>query len=111
MEGHLTRIHCTIRIDSQTGLSDHRSFYCTIAKNKIENGPGYWRFNNQLLENPEILIGMTHRIRQKNYVKQELPHDITDQQLTEALSILLPPLINGHGPLWFKSLHNKIYSK
>ena len=52
-----------IRIDGQTGLSDHRSFSCTIAKNKIENGPGYWRFNNQLLENPEMLFEMTHRIR------------------------------------------------
>ena len=34
----------SIRIENQTSLSDHRPISFTIAKNKIENGPGYWRF-------------------------------------------------------------------
>ena len=84
-----------IRIDGHNGLSDHRSFSCTIAKNKIENGPGYWRFNNQLLENPEMLFGMTHRIRRtiRNYATEKLPNDITDQKLTESPSSLSPVLL------------------
>ena len=40
-----------IRIDGYTGLSDHRSFSFTIAKNKIKNGPGFWPFNNQTKKN------------------------------------------------------------
>ena len=43
----------SIRIDGQNGLSDHRSVSCTIAKNKIDNSPRFWRFNNHLLENPD----------------------------------------------------------
>ena len=82
----------SIRIDNLTSLSDHRPVSCTIVKNKTESGPGYWHFNNNLLENPEMLFGMTHRIRRtiRNYLKHELPHDITDQQLTEAESHLTP---------------------
>ena len=82
----------SIRIYSQSSLSDHRSFSCTIDKNKIENGPGYWRFNNNLLENPDMLFGMTHRIRRtiRDHLENELPHDTTDQQLTEAKSQLTP---------------------
>ena len=52
----------SIRIDSQSSLSDHTPLSCTIVKNKIENGPGYWRYNNNLLEDPEMLFGMTHRL-------------------------------------------------
>ncbi len=82
----------SIRIDNLTSLSDHRPISCTIVKNKTESGPGYWRFNNNLLENPEMLFGMTQRIRRtiRNYLKDELPHDATDQQLTEAESHLTP---------------------
>ena len=85
----------SIRIDGQNGLSDHRSVSCTIAKNKIDNGPGYWRFNNHLLEIPEMLFRMTHRIRWtiRNYATEKLPHDATDQQLTEAPSSLPPQLL------------------
>ena len=84
-----------IRIDGMTGLSDHRSFSFTIAKNKIENGPGYWRFNNHLLENPEFQCGMTHRIRHtiRNYAREKLPLDWTDQQISQAPSTLEPPLL------------------
>jgi hypothetical protein len=48
-----------IRIETQSKLSDHRPISCTIAKNKTEHGPGYWRFNNNLLQEPEMLFGMT----------------------------------------------------
>ena len=40
----------SIIIENQTSLPDHRPLSFTIAKNKIENGPGYWRFENDLLE-------------------------------------------------------------
>ncbi len=46
----------SIRIDNLTSLSDHRPISCTIVKNKTESGPGYWRFNNNLLENPEMFL-------------------------------------------------------
>merc|ERR1712082_347560 len=54
---------------------------------------GYWRFDNKLLENPEMLFGMTHRIRRtiRNHLKNELPHDATDMQISEAESTLSPP--------------------
>merc|ERR1712082_451090 len=54
---------------------------------------GYWRFDNKLLENPEMLFGMTHRIRRtiRNHLKNELPHDATDHQISEAESTLTPP--------------------
>merc|ERR1712239_106469 len=65
----------------------------TIVKNKAEAGPGYLRFDNKLLENPEMIFGMTHRIRQtiRNNLKEELPNDATDTQLSQAESILSPP--------------------
>ena len=44
----------SVRIDNQTSLSDHRPISFTIAKNKIENGPGYWRFENELLNQAEL---------------------------------------------------------
>ncbi len=39
-----------------------------------------------------MLFGMTQRIRRtvRNYLKDELPHDATDQQLTKAESYLTP---------------------
>ena len=52
----------SIRIDNQTSLSDHRPISFTIAKNKIENGPGYWRFENDLLNQAEFTFGMSNRI-------------------------------------------------
>ena len=84
-----------IQIDGYTGLSDHRSFSFTIAKNKIENGPRYWRFNNQLLENPELLFGMTHRIRRtiRDNTKEKLSHNMTDQQISQSPSTLSPQLL------------------
>ena len=42
----------SIRIDTQSSLSDHIPISCTIVKNKTENGPGYWRYNNNLLQEP-----------------------------------------------------------
>ena len=85
----------SLQIDSQTGLSDHRSISGKITKNKIENGPGYWRFNNHLLENVEMLFGMTQRIRRgiHNYLKTDLPLDATDQELSQAPSQLSPQLL------------------
>jgi hypothetical protein len=52
----------SVWIDNQTSLSDHRPISFTIAKNKIENGPGYWRFDNELLNQPEFTFGMSNRI-------------------------------------------------
>merc|ERR1712082_41936 len=82
-----------VRIGTLTSLSDHRPISCTIVKNKAEAGPGYWRYDNKLLENPEMIFGMTHRIRQtiRNNLKDELPNDATDIQLSQAESILSPP--------------------
>ena len=39
-----------------------------------------------------MLFGMTQRIRRtiRNHLKHEIPHDATDQQLTEAESLLTP---------------------
>ena len=39
-----------------------------------------------------MLFGMTHRLRQtfKNHLAHDLPHDATDQQLSEAKSHLTP---------------------
>jgi hypothetical protein len=84
-----------VRIGTLTSLSDHRPISCTIVKNKAESGPGYWRYDNKLLENPEMLFGMTHRIRRtiRNHLKEELPHDATDMQLSQAESILSPPIL------------------
>ena len=39
----------SVWIYNQNSLSDHRPISFTIAKNKTENGPGYWRFENDLL--------------------------------------------------------------
>ena len=52
----------SVWIDNQTSLSDPRPIYFTIAKNKVENGPGYWRFENELLNQPEFTFGMSNRI-------------------------------------------------
>ena len=52
----------SVWIDNHTSLSDHRPISFTIAKNKIENGPGYWRFENELLNQPEFTFGMSNRI-------------------------------------------------
>merc|ERR1712239_63499 len=81
-----------VRIESFSSLSDHRPISCTIVKNKSESGPGYWRFDNRLLESPEMLFGMTHRIRRtiRDHLVNELPHDANDQQLSEADSTLSP---------------------
>ena len=78
--------------DGPTNLSDHRSFSFTIAKHKIENGPGYWRFNNHLLENTEFIFGKTQRIRRtiRNYATENLPTEWNDQQISEAPSKLEP---------------------
>ena len=53
----------SVRIDNQNSLSDHRPISFTIAKNKFENGPGYWRFKNELLNQAEFTFGMSNRIR------------------------------------------------
>ena len=52
----------SIRIENQTSLSDHRIISFTIAKNKIENGSGYWRFKNDLVNQAEFTFGMSNRI-------------------------------------------------
>ncbi len=89
----------SVRIDSLSSLSDHMPISCTIVKNKTEAGPGYWLFDNRLLENPEMLFGMTHRIRRtiRDHLKHEIPQDATEQQLTEAESVLNTHRTNGYG--------------
>ena len=52
----------SVRIVNQTSLSDHIHISFTISKNKVENGPGYWRFENELLNQPEFTFGMSNRI-------------------------------------------------
>merc|ERR1712239_118980 len=90
--GPTTNYIQSVRIESFSSLSDHRPISCTIVKNKSVSGPGYWRFDNRLLESPEMLFGMTHRIRRtiRDHLKHELPHDATDQQISEAESMLTP---------------------
>ena len=51
-----------IRIENYSTLSDHRPISFKIVKNYVENGPGYWRFDNDLITNPEFFFGTTHRI-------------------------------------------------
>ena len=53
----------SIIIENQTSLPDHRPLSFTIAKNKIENGPGYWRFENYLLNQAEFTFGMSNIIQ------------------------------------------------
>merc|ERR1712059_207843 len=69
--------------------------YFTISKNKVDNGPGYWRFNNHLLETPEFQFGMEQRIKRtiKTYVADELPPNPTDQQIAQSTSTLAPQLL------------------
>merc|ERR1712059_20468 len=67
----------------------------TISKNKVESGPGCWRFNNHLLETPEFQFGMEQRIKRtiKTYVADELPQDPSDQQIAQSNSTLAPQLL------------------
>ena len=81
----------SVRIDNQTSLSDHRPISFTIAKNKIENGPGYWRFENELLNQPEFTFGMSNRILKTikdNPMKENPPEN---PQQTQANSDKLKP--------------------
>ena len=74
----------TIRIENQTSLSDHRPLSFMIVKNKVENGPGYWRFDNDLLTKVEFIYGMTYRIQRtiKDKLKDDPTADLTPQQLS-----------------------------
>lgn len=43
-------------------LSDHSLLSVTLEESPQERGPGYWRFNNQLLEDPEFIRKMNDHI-------------------------------------------------
>merc|ERR1712059_53860 len=84
-----------IRIGDRSSLSDHRPLHFTIEKNKVESGPGYWRFNNNLLETPEFHFGMEQTIKRtiNTYASEAMPPNPTDQQIAQSTSTLAPQLL------------------
>ena len=42
-----------IEIGSRTNISDHRPLTFSVASNSLTTGPGFWRFNNNLLSETE----------------------------------------------------------
>ena len=44
--------------------SDHRAFFVAVDITKIERGRGFWKFNNQLLQNKEFVLNMNNYIEE-----------------------------------------------
>ena len=91
----------SIRIENQTSLSEHRPISFTIAKNKIENGPGYWRFENDLLNQAEFTFGMSNRILKTirdNPMKENLQEDADNdtQHSQDTPQKTQTPTLDGH---------------
>ena len=62
---------------SSVPFSDHRYVCIEIKNKKIERGPGYWKFNNYLLKDPNFLTMMNQTI--ENYNLNNL--HVTDAQM------------------------------
>ena len=55
-----------------TSAFDHRPIILNIDFNKVERGPGYWKFNNAMLEEPEYLDKVRDQIAWTLYEYQRL---------------------------------------
>ena len=45
-----------------TSSFDHRPVILNVDFNKVDRGPGYWKFNNSMLDEPEFLTKVKEQI-------------------------------------------------
>ena len=55
-------------------LSDHRPIFLHFSLNKVQKGGGFWRFNNDLLNDPEFIFGCNYEIKKTIISYSELKH-------------------------------------
>ena len=61
-----------------TSKFDHRPVLLNVDFNKVDRGPGYWKFNNSMLEKPDFLKKVREQIAYTllNYQAAETPESI-----------------------------------
>ena len=55
-----------------TSNFDHRPIMLNLDFNKVKRGPGYWKFNNAMLEEPDFIIKVREQIAWTLYEYQKL---------------------------------------
>ena len=86
----------SIEIGNPTSISDHRPLTFVIAANSLAAGPGFWRFNNNLLTDIDFVNTCKQTIKSTvtEYVlDNNIPSHFTTHQITDLPSTLKPPTL------------------
>ena len=73
-----------VGIGRETTLSDHSPIYLHVSFSRVQKGRGFWRLNNDFLNEPEFVFGMNNVIERviEQYSKNDNPlgpNDSPDQ--------------------------------
>ena len=73
-----------VGIGRETTLSDHCPIYIHLTLSKVKKGRGFWRLNNDFLNEPNFVFGMNNIIEKviDQYSKQTNADDLPDQEPT-----------------------------
>ena len=84
-------------------MSDHSPIYLHLSFSIVQKGRGFWRLNNDFLNEPEFIFGMNNVIERviEPYSKNENPNNFPDQN--PASRPLLIPHVLLHDILLIKS--------
>ena len=84
-----------VGIGRETTLSDHSPIYLHVSFSRVQKGRGFWRLNNDFLNEPEFVFGMNNVIERviEQYSKNDNPlgpNDSPDQNPASS------PLLISH---------------
>ena len=88
-----------------TAHSDHRAVFLELNNTEFQKGPGYWRFNNDLLTDPEFLQQMNEIL--DTWLKSE-DSDINDQDKWELCKLKIKQFCSDFGKLKARKKRNDV---
>ena len=73
-----------VGIGRETALSDHCPVYLHLSLTKVKRGRGFWRLNNNFLNEPEYVYGLNNVIERviKQYSKETNTNNPLNQEPT-----------------------------
>ena len=73
-----------VGIGRETALSDHCPVYLHLSLTKVKRGRGFWRLNNDFLNEPEYVYGLNNVIERviKQYSKETNTNNPLNQEPT-----------------------------
>ena len=83
-----------VGIGRETTLSDHSPIYLHLSFSRVKKGRGFWRLNNDFLNEPEFIFGMNNVMERviEQYSNNKSPNNSPDQNPTSR-PLLIPHVL------------------